>query len=812
MVKTKTANSETSTSNIATGNNSGNNMAAYIGLNHMSFDHRSGEWKTFKLKLTNSFIAGDVSSDLKKKAILITALSDETFSLLASLCVPLDIEAKSFSDLIKLLDAHFTRIFLPDMNFIERRKILWKRLQNGLLDKIDLKDAYAQLILSEESRNLVVINTHLGLYAFTRLPYGINCAASIFQRVLEQTIGDMDGVTVFQDDISISGKTRPEHNNRLESVLNKLQNSGLKVKVEKCKFLKNSIEYLGHILDKNGIHTTEKHIEAIKNVSVPISLSELKSFLGMVTYYIKYIPNSAELLEPLYKLTRKEEDFILSNKCNNAFNQIKKLLISNRVLANFDSKLPLKLTVYASSIAVGAILSHVYNDNTERPIAFASHLLTKAEQKYPQLEREGLAIIFGVKKFHDFLFGKHFTLVTDNKPIAHILNPNKGIPTIAANRLQRWAYILMAYKFNIEWVSTDNNPADYLSRLSLQSKQIDIEANTNYLNFINDESNWILDWLKIKKATRSDPIISKIIDYGTTKMKSLARAYFWWPLLDGEIEKLTNSCEVCCENRSIPPKAILKPFEWPTKPWTRIHIDFLGPVFGQVFFVLVDATSKWIECFKVNSLNTTTVIKHLTEVFSRFGLPKSITSDGAKCFSNEVFHSFLKMYGIMHLVGAPYHPKSNGAAESAETPNKVLLGKSVRFIFDLLKPQTDDIVLGKQITQIKNSGRRDVTFNTNEKVLVRDYRSPSSKWKTAVVTKILGTRNYQVTTDENHIWKRHVDQMLKIKQSNHEQISNTDTDSNNNSYKSPISETTLNTTNNLQRPKRIIRKPAKYYQ
>lgn len=110
MVKTKPADSEISASNITSGNNSDNNMAAYVGLNHMSFDHRSGEWKTFKLKLTNSFIAGDVSSDLKMKAILITALSDETLSLLASLCVPLDIKAKSFNDLIKLLDAHYTPV------------------------------------------------------------------------------------------------------------------------------------------------------------------------------------------------------------------------------------------------------------------------------------------------------------------------------------------------------------------------------------------------------------------------------------------------------------------------------------------------------------------------------------------------------------------------------------------------------------------------------------------------------------------------------------------------------------------------------
>lgn len=129
---------------------------------------------------------------------------------------------------------------------------------------------------------------------------------------------------------------------------------------------------------------------------------------------------------------------------------------------------------------------------------------------------------------------------------------------------------------------------------------------------------------------------------GTIKMKSLVRAYFWWPLLDSEIEKLTSKYDVCCINRANPPKAILKTFDWPTKPWTRIHIDFLGPIFGQVFFILVGVTSKWIECFKVNSLNTTTVIKKLTEVFARFGLLKSLTSDGAKCFENEVFHSFLK--------------------------------------------------------------------------------------------------------------------------------------------------------------------------
>ncbi|XP_050544270.1 uncharacterized protein K02A2.6-like [Daktulosphaira vitifoliae] len=790
-----------------------------------------------------------------------------------------------------------------------------KHCNNVYFSKIDLKDAYAQLCLSEESQKLVVINTHMGLFAYTRLPYGINCAASTFQRVLEQTIGDMEGVTIFQDDISISGKTRTEHNKRLESVLSKLLDAGLKVKIEKCKFLKTSIEYLGHIIDSRGIHSTDKHIETIKNVPVPTNLTELKSFLGMVTYYLKFIPKSAELLEPLYALTRQEQIFNWSNKCNKVFIKIKNLLLSNRVLANFDFDLPIKLTVDASEKAVGAILSHVYCDNTERPIAFASHLLTKAEQKYPQLEREGLAIIFGVKKFNDYLFGKHFTLVTDNKPIAHILNPGKGIPKIAANRLQRWAYILMAYKFDIKWVPTNSNPADYLSRLVIQNKQVDIEANVNYLNFIKEESNWIIDWKKVKKATKQDPILSKISEFilsnswpneanknlellpyfrrkdeltieqniimwgyrviiplklrnfllrqlheshqGITKMKSLARAYFWWPLLDKEVENLSANCELCITNRANPPKCVLKTFEWPSKAWTRLHIDFLGPINGQTFLVIVDSTSKWIECFKVNSLNTTIVIKKLNEIIARFGIPKAITSDGAKCFTNEYFQSYLRKYNINHLVGAPYHPQSNGAAESAvkiiknfikkviknnqmndiinllnnflfqyrntphtttgETPTKILFGKSIRFVFDLLKSSTSDVVEKCQTKQVINGGKRDVNFTVNEKVIVRDYRSPSNKWISAVISKILGSRTYEVTTNDNLVWKRHTNQILK---NNSSFIENTPITDNNDSFLSDltikqsshiVNNPNSNNRNNIkQRPKRTIIKPLKF--
>lgn len=151
----------------------------------------------------------------------------------------------------------------------------------------------------------------------------------------------------------------------------------------------------------------------------------LKSFLGMVTFYLKFIPKSAEILQPLYRLLRKDVPWKWTDQCEKAVSKVKEVLTSKPVLAHFDPELPVKVTVEASAKAVGVVLSHVYSDGTERPVAFAPRRLSDTESRYPQIEREALSIIFGVTKFHDFLFCKRFTLLSDHKPLVYIFSEKK---------------------------------------------------------------------------------------------------------------------------------------------------------------------------------------------------------------------------------------------------------------------------------------------------------------------------------------------------------------------------------------------------
>ena len=188
----------------------------------------------------------------------------------------------------------------------------------------------------------------------------------------------------------------------------------------------------------------------------------------MVNHYGKFIHFLADLSAPLNNLLRKDTPWQWTEECQQSFEQIKEALTSTKVLAHYDSKLPVGLACDASAVGVGAVLFHRYEDGAERPIAYASKSLTKAEKNYSQIEREALSIIYGVKKFHQYLYGHSFLLLTDHKPLLTIFGEKKGIPVMAASRLQRWAIILAAYLYIIEYVPTkEHGNADCLSRLPM---------------------------------------------------------------------------------------------------------------------------------------------------------------------------------------------------------------------------------------------------------------------------------------------------------------------------------------------------------
>ena len=205
------------------------------------------------------------------------------------------------------------------------------------------------LDLDEGSKRYVTISTHKGLYSYMRLPCGIASAPAIFQNLMEQVLHGLSGVICYMDDILVTGSSEEEHLRNLEAVLSQLQRRGLRLKKEKCAFMQPSVEYLGFHIPKEGIGTSKAKVDAVLEAPVPLNVSELCSFLGLVNYYSKFIPNLSSLCEPLNGLLRKEVTWNWDRCCNQAFQGLKRKLVSAQVLVHYDVSLPLKLECDASS-------------------------------------------------------------------------------------------------------------------------------------------------------------------------------------------------------------------------------------------------------------------------------------------------------------------------------------------------------------------------------------------------------------------------------------------------------------------------------
>ena len=723
--------------------------------------------------------------------------------------------------------------------------------------KLDLSQAYQQLVLEDDSRKYLTINTHRGLYCYTRLPFGVASAPAMFQQVMDTILQGIPNVICYIDDILVTGSDDAAHLSHLAEVLQRLEKHGVRMKKSKCKFMETAVEYLGHRVDAEGLHTTTEKLEAITKAPAPKNVRELRSFLGLLNYYGKFLPNLATLLHPLNRLLQKDRKWKWSAECDQAFQSAKDALTSSKVLVHYDPALPLKLAADASAYGVGAVISHVLSDGTERPIAFASRTLSPSETNYAQLEKEALALIFGIKKFHQYLYGRHFVLVTDHKPLMAILGPKKGIPSLSAARLQRWALLLAAYNYDIEFKPTQSHGnADGLSRLPLQSKgSSEYSQEASIFNICQIEALPVTS-KAVQQATRKNLLLSKVLHHtkrgwpdqvsdamkpflsrqhelsveddcllwgmrvvipkmlqaqmlkelhrdhpGTTRMKVLARAHFWWPGLDKDIEVLAKSCQQCQSVKQAPPAAPLHPWTWPSKPWTQVHVDFAGPFLDKMYFIAVDAHSKWPEVFVMSQTTTANTIAVLRRLFASYGLPEQIVSDNGPQFTSAEFVAFTQTNGVKHLRCSPYHPSSNGLAErfvrtfkqtmaagkhdgqtlqhrlanfllsyrttphatTGVAPCTLFLGRSIRTRFDLLKPNLESSVAGKQAQQKsqhdKHARQREVSIG--EKVMVKNLR-PGPTWIPGTVTKQLGPVTFSITTDDGQVWKRHIDHIKAL--------------------------------------------------
>ncbi|UYV63839.1 K02A2.6-like [Cordylochernes scorpioides] len=612
---------------------------------------------------------------------------------------------------------------------------LFSTLAKGkYFSKLDLRNAYLQLEVDPGTRPLLTINTHKGLFRFKRMPFGLANAPSYFQSVMDRVLSGIGGVICYIDDVLIATASIKEHLALLKTIFARLAKYNIKLKKEKCLFLQKEIEYLGHLVTEEGIRPLDHKVQAIQKAKTPTNISELRSFLGLVNFYGKFIPNLPELLKPLHELLHKKRPWVWTKECGEAIDKCKNSITSERVLVPYDATLPLCLATDASQIGVGAVLSHII-EGQERPIMFASRTLSEAEQNYSQIEKEALAIIYGVTKFHQFIYGRKFILITDHKPLVTILGSRSGIPTLSTSRLQRWALILSAYTYDIKFRRTqDHGNADLLSRFPVGCEEIPRLNNVYALSYVEELP---ITAEEIATETEKDEVLSlakfytqqgwpeKVADHhlrpyfqrkleltvdgeclvwgmrvvippslrikilnclhethsGMNKMKAVARSHFWWPNLDTQIEFLVNKCRSCQQSQDGPNKVKWQPWRWSTRPWQRIHIDFANKE-NINLLIVVDSHSKWIEAIPMRETTTRKTIEQLRRLFSSYGLPEELVSDNGPQFTGSEMKGFLEGNGIKQTLIPAYHPQSNGLAERAVRTIKTALDKNKRKIGD----------------------------------------------------------------------------------------------------------------------------------
>ena len=393
---------------------------------------------------------------------------------------------------------------------------IFSQLAGGTsFSKLDLAHAYQQMKVNEASKPYLTINTHKGLFVCNCLPFGVASAPAIYQKAMEQIIQGLPGVQVYLDDILCTGATEQEHLSNLDKLLTRLEQFGLRVKRSKCEFFKPSITYLGHKIDAQGLHATSEKIQAIVDTKPPRSVEELRSFLGLLNYYGRFLPMISTVLQPLNNLLSSKVKWKWTTECEDSFQKAKDLIVSNRVLTHYDLNLPITLACDASSFGIGAVISHHFPNGEEKPTAFASKTLNSSQQNYSQLEKEALSIIFGVKKFYQYLYGRKFSLITDHHPLTTIFGPKNAIPSMAAARLQRWALFLSGFKYDISYKNTKlHGNADMLSRLpspSVCDPAQEDPLEVHLLGMVDDHLP--VSSSMISQETRRDPLLCKVHDF-----------------------------------------------------------------------------------------------------------------------------------------------------------------------------------------------------------------------------------------------------------------------------------------------------------
>ena len=495
-------------------------------------------------------------------------------------------------------------------------------LGSTIFTTLDLKAGYWQVEMAEECKAFTAFTcSPLGFYECETMPFGATNVPATFQRLMRNCLGDlnMTWCVVYLDDIIVFSDNPKDHIVRLEAVFKKLATAGLKLKPSKCFFFKEEIDYLGHLVSGKGVATSPKKIEAVTKWPVPQTVYDVRSFLGFVGYYRRFIRDFSKISKPVRKViiglenqsrrVAKKTLINWSEAAQSAFEVLKELCVNAPILAFPDYKLPFILHTDSSTEGLGAVL-YQRQEGKLRIIDYASRSVTKTESNYPAHKLEFVALKWAnCEKFHEYLYGSTpFEVYTDNNPLTYILTTAK---LDACG--QRWVAKLANYNFTIVGCHDD------------------------------------------------------IGHQGRVRTLSLLRKRFFWPGMQVEATQHIAKCSRCLKRKSTPQVAPLQPI-LVSQPLELVHLDYLTlePSKGNIENVLVitDHFTRYALAYASKTQTAQATARILWDNFiCHYGFPEQFISDQGRNFESDLIKELCKIAGVKKLHTTPYHPQSNGQCE-----------------------------------------------------------------------------------------------------------------------------------------------------
>ena len=585
----------------------------------------------------------------------------------------------------------------------------------------DLKQGYHHVELDEESSYLTTFATPFGRFRWLRLPFGLNVSSEIFQKRLCLALEGLNGIQCVADDVIIYGSNQEEHDKNLRGLLARCQLHGIKLNNDKCQLNVPEIKFLGHVV---SVSDPEK-VEAIKKMERPADVAAVERLKGTVTYLARYVPNLTDVMKPITVLTHKDTEWCWGDPQEKAFNNLKKLLTEAPVLAYYDKNSDLVIQCDASGSGLGAALMQ-----NGRPLAYASQALTPTETRYATIEKEMLAIVYSLEKWHQFTYGRPVVVHSDHKPLFSI---SKKPLDRAPKRLQSMLIRALAYDADIQYLEGKKMfIADTLSRAYLKNNENDNEAEFETVNAVMHLAMSEEQIAKIRTATSKDQVISTLkatIQHGWPDKKDVptvvgeyynfrdelavsdglvfrgerlviprelrgemtaelhsghtgvegslrrAREAVYWPGMTEDVRRATQKCEVCQIYNQAQQKEPLMSHEVPNRPWSQIGADIFT-LNGKNYLVTVDYYSNFWEIDRLHETTSKGVTQKIKARCSSYGIPDVIVTDNGPQFVGEKFAHFINKWKIKHVTSSPHYAQSNGKAESAVKSAKRLLKRT----------------------------------------------------------------------------------------------------------------------------------------